>query len=283
MEEDENTDGKLKQKQKKPRSGNEKSSASVAVPTQPSPAGITREQLDLLNLLEDSGEDSTAAVLDEGSLKKIFLLFEKRVLKNQEMRIKFPDQPEKFMESELDLHEVLQQLNSVSTAPDLYPLVVELNGIASLLELLAHPNTDISVSVVDLIQEMTDIDILHESLEGAEILIESLRKQQASGLLVQNLERLDETVKEESDGVHNTLAIFENLTEIKPEMCKEIADQGLLQWILKRLKVKTFDANKLYCSEILSILLQNTNENRILLGNLDGIDILLQQLAVYKR
>lgn len=237
-----------------------------------------------MNLLEDTGDDSTAAdVLDEGSLKKIFLLFEKRVLKNQEMRIKFPDQPEKFMDSELDLHEVLQQLNSVSTAPDLYPLVVELNGIASLLELLAHPNTDISVSVVDLIQEMTDIDILHESLEGAEILIESLRKQQASGLLVQNLERLDETVKEESDGVHNTLAIFENLTEIKPEMCQEIADQGLLQWILKRLKVKTFDANKLYCSEILSILLQNTNENRILLGNLDGIDILLQQLAVYKR
>jgi beta-catenin-like protein 1 len=97
------------------------------------------------------------------------------------------------------------------------------------------------------------------------------------------LERLDETVKEESDAVHNTMGIFENLTELRPEMCTEIAEQGLLQWILKRLKVKQYDANKLYCSEILSILLQSTNENRILLGELEGIDILLQQLAVYKK
>lgn len=44
-----------------------------------------------------------------------------------------------------------------------------------------------------------------------------------------------------------------------------------------------FDANKLYCSEIMSILLQDTNENRVLLGNIDGIDVLLQQLAAYKR
>lgn len=41
-----------------------------------------------------------------------------------------------------------------------------------------------------------------------------------------------------------------------------------------------FDANKLYATEILSILLQNTPENRKLLGELDGIDVLLQQLAV---
>lgn len=245
---------------------------------------ISKEQLEILNLLEQGGEDMTSEVLDEAGLKKMMLLFEKRVLKNQEMRIKFGDQPEKFMDSEIDLHEVIQQLHVVSTCPDLYPLVVELNGIPSLLELLAHPNTDISVSVVDLLQELTDIDILHESIDGAEKLIESLRKQQSSALLVQNLERLDETVKEEADGVHNTLAIFENLTEIKPEMCKEIADLGLMQWILKRLKTKMpFEGNKLYCSEIASILLQNTNENRVLLGNLEGIDILLQQLAVYKR
>lgn len=50
-----------------------------------------------------------------------------------------------------------------------------------------------------------------------------------------------------------------------------------LYWL--QLKVP-FDANKLYSTEILSILLQNTPENRKLLGELDGIDVLLQQLAV---
>lgn len=241
-----------------------------------------KEKLEILRYVDE--EEVTGEVLDEPGLKKLILLLEKRILKNQEMRIKNPDQPDKFMESELDLHDILQQLTVVSTVPDLYPLLVNLHGISSLLELLSHQNSDISVGVVDLIQEMTDIDILHESAEGSETLIEALRSQQISALLTSNLDRLDETVKEEADGVHNTLAIFENLLEMKPEMCVEAAQQGLMQWILKRIKVKApFDPNKLYCSEILSILIQDTNENRILLGNLDGIDVLLQQLATYKR
>lgn len=70
---------------------------------------------------------------------------------------------------------------------------------------------------------------------------------------------------------------------MRQEIATEIGEQGLIQWILKRMKVKQYDANKLYASEILSILMQNTDENRIQLGRMDGIDILLQQLAIYKR
>ncbi|XP_058453702.1 beta-catenin-like protein 1 [Malaya genurostris] len=255
--------------------------AKAQVP-QKEPQISEQERLDILKFVES--EEPEGEVLDEAGLKKILLLFEKRVLKNQEMRIKFPENPEKFMESEIELNDVIQELRSVATVPDLYPLLVDLSGVSSLLELLSHQNTDISVAVVDLIQELTDVDILHESMDGAETLIEALRNQQAAGLLVQNLERLDETVKEEADGVHNTLAIFENLMEIKSEIAKEIAEQGLFLWIFKRLRAKMpFDTNKLYCSEILSILLQDTHENRKLLGNLDGIDVLLQQLAAYKR
>lgn len=44
-----------------------------------------------------------------------------------------------------------------------------------------------------------------------------------------------------------------------------------------------FDGNKLYAAEVLAILLQDTIENRAKLGEMDGIDILLQQLAAYKR
>nr|XP_022905974.1 beta-catenin-like protein 1 [Onthophagus taurus] len=131
---------------------------------------------------------------------------------------------------------------------------------------------------------MSDVDILHESEEGAEALIESLLEHQVIALLVQNLDRLDENVKEEADGVHNTLAIVENLTELRTEICNEASKQGLLQWLLKRLKLKVpFDPNKLYASELLSILLQDNNSNRLALSELDGIDTLLQQLAFYKR
>lgn len=260
------------------------SSAQLAALKAPATETFLSEEERLAVLQYVENEATEGDILDEAGLKKMLLVFEKRVLKNQEMRIKFPENPEKFMESELELHEIIRQLQNVSTVPDLYPLVIQLNAIPSLLELLAHQNTDISGAIINLIQEMTDVDILHESEEGANALITALRKQQACALLVQNLDRLDETVKEEAEAVHNTMAIIENLTEIDPEINKEAAEQGLMQWILKRLKLKApFDANKLYCSEILSILLQNTVENRLLLGSSEGIDILLQQLAAYKR
>lgn len=241
-----------------------------------------KEKQDILKYVETEAPEVEA--LDEATLKRMVLLFEKRALRNQEMRVKFPDQPEKFMESEMELYETLQELHVVATNPDLYPLMVELGAVPSLLELLSHENTDIAVGVVDLLQELIDVDILNESQKGADTLIDALLEQQVCALLVQNLERLDESVKEESDGVHNTLAIFENLLEFRPELGVDAGKQGLMQWLLRRIKAKTpFDANKLYASELLSILLQYTSENWLLLGELDGIDVLLQQLAYYKR
>ena len=48
------------------------------------------------------------------------------------------------------------------------------------------------------------------------------------------MDRLDENVKEESDGVHNTLAIVENIVELKPEICKDVAEViiAILQYII---------------------------------------------------
>uniref|UniRef100_A0A2K5XSZ9 Beta-catenin-like protein 1 n=1 Tax=Mandrillus leucophaeus TaxID=9568 RepID=A0A2K5XSZ9_MANLE len=170
-----------------------------------------------------------------------------------ESSIKFPDNPEKFMESQLDLHDIIQKMHVVATMPDLYHLLLELNAVQSLLGLLGHNNTDVSIAGVDL-------NIFYDSEEGAEVLIDAL----VTALLVQNVERLDESVKEEANSVHNTLVIVGNMLE----MCTRGAQQGLPQWLLMRLKAKKpFDANKLYCSEM----------------QLDGIDALLQQLSVFKR
>lgn len=98
------------------------------------------------------------------------------------------------------------------------------------------------------------------------------------------MERLDEKVKGDSEGVHNTLAIIENMTEIQNNaVTKKSGEQGLLNWLLKRVRVRQYDPNKLYSSEILAILLQDHTLNQTLLGEQDGIDILLQSLAYYKR
>uniref|UniRef100_A0A8C2L1R6 Beta-catenin-like protein 1 n=1 Tax=Cyprinus carpio TaxID=7962 RepID=A0A8C2L1R6_CYPCA len=174
----------------------------------------------------------------------------------------------RFMEAELDLNDIIQEMHVIATIPELYHLLVELNAVHSLLGLLSHDNTDI-LSITGpcvTLSELTDIDTLHESEEGAEVLIDALLEGQVVALMVQNMERLDETVKEEADGVYNTLAVIENMAEFRPGLCTEAAQQGLMQWLLKRIKAKMpFDANKLYCSEILAILLQNNDSKFVLL------------------
>ena len=62
--------------------------------------------------------------MDEAAVKKILLGFEKKVSRNQEMRIKFPDQPDKFMVSEMELHDVVRELQNISTVPHFYPIMV---------------------------------------------------------------------------------------------------------------------------------------------------------------
>ncbi|GJQ67357.1 hypothetical protein Trydic_g8247 [Trypoxylus dichotomus] len=255
------------EKQKKMRRIARAKANQMTRPVSPVPSIQTLDQIteeerqEILKFVET--EQTEGEVIDETTIKRIVLNFEKRCLKNREMRIKFPDAPEKFMESEVELHEILQEMRVLATAPDYYPLLVKLHVIPSLLELLSHDNTDVAVATIELLQEMSDVDILHESEEGAEALMDSLLEHQVIALLVQNLDRLDENSKEESDGVHNTLAIIENLTELRPEICTESVKQGLLQWLLRRLK--------------------DNNQNRIALGEMDGIDTLLQQLAFYKR
>lgn len=63
------------------------------------------------------------------------------------------------MEAEVELHEALQEMHAVATVPDLYPIVVQLNAVPSMLELLSHENTDISVGVVSLLQVSTTFKI----------------------------------------------------------------------------------------------------------------------------
>eukprot|EP00794_Sanderia_malayensis_P018782 gene18782-20673_t len=255
-------------------------SSTVLSKKEPSSAS---EKEKILAALENERNEPEGEVIDLSYVKRMILSFEKKVTKNSEMRIKFPDNPEKFMESELELHDEIQKMHIIATVPEYYPIVIKLNAANTLLGLLNHENSDISIAVIDLLQEMTDVDALNESDEDAENFIETLLELQIVAVLVQCMTRLDENQKEEADGVQNALSIIENITSLKSESCSTAGEQGLVDWLLKRLKRKGFDPNKLYASEILAILLQNEEGNRQLIGELNGVDILLQALAHFKR
>lgn len=239
-----------------------------------------KERLELVLELE---EDETGQELDNATVKRMVQTLEKKLAKNQEMRIKHAEHPTKFMESEVELHSEIGGCALLATQPSLYPVLVEAGGVELIVSLLAHDNSDIVLSVVELLNELTDTDVMSEAEGEGLDLIQRLVKNQIMSVLVQVLEKLDEKVEEESKGVHNVLGITENLVELEPELAEQAFSQKMMSWLLTRLKVRTFDPNKLYCSEVLAILLQSSEKNRVSLGLIEGIDTLLQALALYKR
>lgn len=66
-------------------------------------------------------------------------------------KIHFPPHFTRFMESELDLNDIIQEMHVIATIPDLYHLLVELHAVPSLLGLLSHENTDILLFIALLL------------------------------------------------------------------------------------------------------------------------------------
>eukprot|EP01137_Pigoraptor_chileana_P031567 Opistho-2@19578 len=246
--------------------------------------GVSEEERRrILAMVEN--EEAEGEALDSVSMKKAVLAFEKKMYRNQELRVKYIDQPERFMESEVELHEEIQRLHVLATAPELYAELVQLNVIPSIVGLLGHDNTDISIAVVDLLQEMTDVESPDEYKEEVDALVDALMESSGLEALVGNMERLNEGVREDDDGAHNSLAVVENLVELRQNIARDIVSRTqIMPWMMGRLRSGApFDGVRLYCSEVLAILLQSVDENRVKLGELDGIDLLLRTVAPYKR
>lgn len=141
--------------------------------------------------------------------------------------------------------------------------------------MVAHDNTDVSLAAVGLLQELTDPETILESEETTLVLVDALLEGQCLELVVQNLGRLDEaTSDEDSQGVHDSLSILENFLEVRPSLALMIGEKThVLKFLLLRLLAKSFDPNKLYCSELLSMLLQNEASNAKRLANVAGVSL----------
>lgn len=119
-------------------------------------------------------------------------------------------------------------------------------------------------------------------------------------MLSSNLARLDEGNEADRSGVYHTLSkppfslleteilirtdVLENLSSQQAVAEKIGKDKSLMTWILNRIqKEKSVTQNKQYAAEVLSILIQFPGENRTVLIRMDGMDIILQQLSVYRK
>ncbi|WCJ25104.1 Beta-catenin-like protein 1 [Euphorbia peplus] len=244
---------------------------------------ISDIDLSLLEALEKTQKETPVETLDLRTLKKLVLSFERRYKENIEARLKYPDQPDRFADSEIELHQELDKLKILAGGPELYPDLVSLNTIPSIIGLLSHENVDIAIDVVQLLEDLTGEDVLEDNDEPARVLVDSLVQNNVLELLVQNLMRLSESDPDEMAAVYHTLSTIENLVEVKPGVAELVCERTkIMRWLLSKIKVREFDGNKQYASEILAILLQNSTANQKKLGQLNGVDVVLQAVAMYK-
>lgn len=78
-----------KRKQDDDDDGDARAQGSALISKRPK---IEEKILAMIDAAEDDGDEE---ILDEVGLKKLALVFEKRVLNNQKMRLKYPDDPQK--------------------------------------------------------------------------------------------------------------------------------------------------------------------------------------------
>jgi beta-catenin-like protein 1 len=61
----------------------------------------------------------------------------------------------------------VKRLLAVAGSPDLYPEFARTPAVPNLLALLSHENTDIAGDVLDLLKELTEEDVIEDSVRSA--------------------------------------------------------------------------------------------------------------------
>ncbi|PMD66078.1 beta-catenin-like protein-like protein 1 [Hyaloscypha bicolor E] len=247
--------------------------------------GVTQEENEILDYMEGQKSAEVAPEkIDSAWLRKLALNFEKKITKNAELRAKFESEPQKFMGSEADLDADIKALSILAEHPELYGEFAKLGCVASLVSLLAHENTDIAIDAVEIISELTDEDVEAEQ-EQWTVLVDAMIEADLLDLLISNFARLNENNESDRSGIYYALSVLENLAS-QTSLAEKIGqDTTVLNWLLDRIpeKESPVSQNKRYAAEVMAILLQSSPLNRKKLCELDGVDLLLQILAAYRK
>ncbi len=114
-------------------------------------------------------------------------------------QVKHGEDPLKFIDSEVEVDDAIKAIAAIGEAPELYPQCVSLGLHKTLLGLLTHDNTDISISVLETLNELLDPEVVNAD-EEAEKLSDALVSCDGLELLVQNLARLKEVQEDDARG-----------------------------------------------------------------------------------
>lgn len=222
------------------------------------------------------------------------------------------------MASEADLDTEIKGLSILSEHPDLYDEFSKMGCVGSLVSLLAHENADIAIDTIQTIGELIDEDVEAEQ-EQWDKLVHALVRNTSSQFYKPNSNRISAgrrpyrasnpesitagriircrqsrsisrigysaSVSSISYSKLMFKGVLENLAS-QPSVSERIVqDSTVLSWLLSRAQRKEspVSQNKQYAAEILAILLQSSEKNRIQFINIEGVDVLLQLLSQYRK
>jgi len=236
------------------------------------------------------------------SLKAFIHNLEKSIAKNELLRVDHPNDPEKFMESELALYEDIAVLNDLATNVEYYETFVELGAVDQLLALLGHENTDVALAVIRLFVELLDpaLFVGEEGGLGA-LMLAFFGSGDGSngglGLAIANLSRLHENEEEEMKGIDDIFTLVENLLDLDQTGVLRLAvgdemeyvsvasvickSTTFVSYLLKKVGGKNSEgwdmSMKLHTSELLATILQHEDSRRYI-TNLSKLDPFTSEL-----
>ncbi|KAH8043999.1 DNA binding protein [Aureococcus anophagefferens] len=227
---------------KRPRDDGAESAAAGSCPTTAASAILAK------------ADEAEITELDAASLKRLLLSLEKKITRNQQLRVKYGDDPSRWRAR--SIWTTLQQM-----------------GLCGGRSSTGRSAT----SAASRGRRWRRGAAAIEAAQGLEV-------------LASNVARFDEAVTEEAEAVHNTLGVFENVLDVGgPGAAEAVAAKTCLgPWLLARAGVKGFGPIKLYASEILSILAGASEAAagafaEAEVGGADGVDALLTACAYYRK
>ena len=125
--------------------------------------------------------------------------------------------------------------------------------------------------------------LVHRSHKIPSIHSHNMIQIEKSGIdfLLQHIKRLDEKDREEAEGVEKALNVVENLLEVLPAASREdLVKADLLKHLVQMVARSPVEQNKYYASELLSILLTETQKAKDLMGTASSLEPILIALAV---
>ena len=155
--------------------------------------------------------------------------------RNSLLRAQHFNNPSKFMFNEIALNDEITSFKSAAVNVTMYNKLVEYGVMDSFVGLMSHDNSDVVISVVNVLVELFDPDVLlvqqqlqqqeddkdnnnntaEEREHNMRKLVNSFVNGGGLDLLSSNLGRFDESIEEDAKGIEDVLTLVESILDLE--------------------------------------------------------------------